>query len=68
MSQTESETKSKSIQLINWVLMKLEARAERVTEASDNHQLISKLTFILVAGMSYEILGEKVITLISILI
>jgi len=67
-NESETESKSKSIQLINWVLMKLEARAERVTEASDNHQLISKLTFILVAGMSYEILGEKVITLISILI
>ena len=46
--KTESETKSKSIQLINWILMKLEARAERIGEKADNHQLISKLTFILV--------------------
>ena len=68
MSQPESESKSKSIQLINWVLMKLEARAERVTEASDNHQLISKLTFILVLGMSYELLGAKAISIVSLLL
>ena len=65
---TESESKSKTIQFVNWILAKLEARAERVTEASDNHQLISKLTFILVLGMSYEILGEKAVSLVSMLI
>ena len=68
MSQPESESKSKSIQIINRVLMKLEARAERVTEASDNHQLISKLTFILVLGMSYELLGAKAISIVSMLL
>ena len=68
MSNTESENKSKSIQFINWILTKLEARADRVKDASDNHQLISKLTFILVLGMSYEILGEKVLTIVSMLL
>lgn len=66
--KNENEVKSKSIQLINWVLMKLEARAERVTEASDNHKLISKLTFILVLGMSYELLGERVLSLVALLL
>ena len=65
MSQPESETKSKSIQLINWILMKLEARAERIGEKADNHQLISKLTFILVLAMSYDLLGERVVSLVG---
>ena len=68
MSNIESESKSKSIQFINWILTKLEARADRVKDASDNHKLISKLTFILVLGMSYEILGEKVLTIVSMLL
>ena len=65
---TESESKSKTIQFVNWILAKLEARAERVQEASDKHKLISKLTFILVLGMSYELLGERVVTLVSLLL
>ncbi len=65
---TERDQKSKSIQLINWILTKLEARAERVTEASDNHKLISKLTFILVLAMSYDLLGERVISLVGLLL
>ncbi len=64
----ETESKSKSIQLINWILMKLEARAERAGEVADNHKLISKLTFILVLGMSYELLGERVLSVVSLLI
>ena len=64
----ETDKKSKSIQFVNWILNKLEARAEKVKDASDNHQLISKLTFILVLGMSYEVLGEKVVTIVSMLI
>ena len=63
--KTERETKSKSIQLINWILMKLEARAERIGEKADNHQLISKLTFILVLAMSYDLLGERVVSLVG---
>jgi hypothetical protein len=65
MSQPETESKSKSIQLINWVLTKLESRAERVAEKADNHHLISKLTFILVLAMSYDLLGERVVTLVG---
>ena len=63
-----NENKSKSIQLINWVLQKLEARAERISDASDNHKQISKLTFILVLGMSYELLGERIVTLVTLLL
>ena len=64
----DSDKKSKTIQFVNWILAKLEARAERVNDAADNHQLISKLTFILVLGLSYEILGEKVFSIISLLL
>jgi len=67
MSQPESETesKSKSIQMINWILHRLETRAERVAEKADNHHLISKLTFILVLAMSYDLLGERVVSLVG---
>ena len=68
MSTESTESKSKTIQLVNWILQKLEDRADRVKNASDNHQLISKLTFILVLGMSYEILGEKAVTVVSMLL
>jgi hypothetical protein len=67
-SKSESESKSKSIQFLNWILCKLESRANRVAGAGDNHHLISKLTFILVLGMSYELLGERVLSLVSLLI
>ena len=66
MSQTDP--KPKTIQFVNWILTKLEARANRVKDASDNHQLISKLTFILVLGMSYEILGERVLSLVALFV
>ena len=64
----DSDKKSKSIQFVNWILKKLEDRAERVSDAADNHQFISKLTFILVLGLSYEILGEKVLSIVSLLL
>ena len=66
MSQTEP--KPRTIQFVNWILTKLEARAERVQAASDNHQLISKLTFILVLGLSYDILGERVLSIVALLL
>ena len=65
---SQPEPKPKTIQFVNWILAKLEARAERVQDASDNHKLISKLTFILVLAMSYDLLGERVVTLVSLLI
>ena len=37
---TESESKSKSIQFVNWILTRLEAKAERTADAADNHKLI----------------------------
>jgi hypothetical protein len=65
---SQPETKPKTIQFVNWILTKLETRAERVKDASDNHQLISKLTFILVLGMSYELLGERVLSVVALLL
>ena len=64
-SETKTESKSKSIQFVNWILAKLENRAERIGEKADNHQLISKLTFILVLAMSYDLLGERVVSLVG---
>lgn len=65
---TDTKPNSKLISLMNYLIAKIEARAERVVDQSKNHELISKLTFLLVAGMSYEILGERIITLIAVFI
>jgi len=53
---------------MNYVIAKLESRAERVANQSNNHELISKITFILVLGMSYELLGERIVTLVTLLL
>lgn len=65
---SQPEPKPKTIQFVNWILTKLEKRAAKVSDASDNHKLISKMTFILVLAMSYDLLGERVVTLVSLLI
>ena len=65
---TEQKPNSKLISIMNYLIAKIEQRAEKVAGQSNNHELISKLTFLLVAGMSYEILGEKIITIIAALI
>ena len=65
---TDEKPKSKLISMMNYLIAKIESRAEKVAGQSNNHELISKLTFLLVAGMSYEILGERIITMIALLI
>ena len=70
-SETETETELKtrrSLAFANWIVNKLERRAEGAVEKASNHEMISKMTFILVLGMSYELLGEKVVTLVALLL
>ena len=65
---TDEKPNSKLISAMNYVIAKLESRAERVATHSNNHELISKITFILVLGMSYELLGERIVTLVTLLL
>ena len=65
---TDEKPNSKLISAMNYVIAKLESRAERVANQSNNHELISKITFILVLGMSYELLGERIVTLVTLLL
>jgi len=65
---TDEKPNSKLISMMTYLIGKLESRAERVASQSNNHELISKLTFILVLGMSYELLGERIVTLVTLLL
>ena len=65
---TDEKPNSKLISAMNYVIAKLESRAERLANQSNNHELISKITFILVLGMSYELLGERIVTLVTLLL
>ncbi len=70
-SETKPETELKtarSLAFANWIVNRLESRAESVTESANNHELISKLTFLLVLGMSYNTWGDRVLSFISVLI
>ena len=51
--ETETELKTpKSLVFANWLVNRLESRAESVKESAGNHELISKLTFMLVLAMA----------------
>ena len=65
---TDEKPNSKLISAMNYVIAKLESRAERVANQSNNHELISKIPYILVLGMSYELLGERIVTLVTLLL
>ncbi len=68
-NETETELKTpKSLAFANWVVNRLESRAESVADSAGNHELISKLTFMIVLGMAYDTWGERVMSFISVLI
>lgn len=68
-SKPEPELKTaRSLAFANWIVKRLEDRAEGVKESASNHELISKLTFILVLAMSYNTWGDRVLSFISVLI
>ena len=67
--ETETELKTpKSLVFANWLVNRLESRAESVKESAGNHELISKLTFMLVLAMAYDTWGDRVMSFISVLI
>ena len=68
-NEIETELKTpRSLVFANWLVNRLESRAESVTESAGNHELISKLTFMLVLGMAYDTWGDRVMSFISVLI
>ena len=67
-TETETETELKtprSIALATKFVTYLERRAERSTEAANNHELISKLTFLIVLGMAYENWGDRIMSVLA---
>ena len=65
-SKPETELKTpKSLAFLNWAINRIESRATTTAEKANNHELISKITFILVLGMSYDLLGDRVISLVG---
>jgi hypothetical protein len=70
MSRTETEPETelrtpKSLAFLNWIIKRIEDKAER---GANNHELLSKMTFILVLAMSYEILGDRIVSLVALLL
>ena len=65
-NENENELKNpRSIAFLNWIIGKIERRAENAVEKASNHELISKFTFVLVLAMSYELLGDRVISILA---
>ena len=65
-NETETELKTpKSIALATKFISMMENRAKRSSDAASNHELVSKLTFMLVLALSYNEWGERVFTVIS---
>lgn len=65
-NEIETELKNpRSVAFLNWIIGKIERRAEGAVEKASNHEMISKFTFILVLAMSYELLGERVLSLLA---
>ena len=73
MTETETETENelknpKSIALATKFITMMENRANRSKEAANNHELISKLTFLIVLGMAYENWGDRIMSALAIFV
>ena len=65
-NETETELKTpRSIALATKFIALMERRAERSKDAANNHELISKLTFLIVLGMAYENWGDRIISVLA---
>ena len=67
-TETENETELKtprSIALATKFIAMMERRAERSSEAANKHELISKLTFLIVLGMAYENWGDRIMSVLA---
>lgn len=70
-TENESETELKtprSIALATKFISMMERRAERSSEAASNHELISKLTFLIVLGMAYENWGDRIMSALAVFV
>jgi len=70
-NETETETELKtprSIALATKFISMMENRANRSKDAANNHELISKLTFLIVLGMAYENWGDRIMSALAIFV
>jgi hypothetical protein len=70
-TETENETELKtprSILLAQKFIGMIERRAERSSQAANNHELISKLTFLIVLAMAYENWGDRIMSALAIFV
>ena len=73
MTETENETENelktpRSIALATKFISMMESRANRSKDAANNHELISKLTFLIVLGMAYENWGDRIMSALAIFV
>lgn len=68
-TETETELKTpKSIALATKFISMMENRANRSKDAANNHELISKLTFLIVLGMAYENWGDRIMSVLAVFV
>lgn len=70
-TETENETELKtprSIAIATKFISMMENRANRSKDAANNHELISKLTFLIVLGMAYENWGDRIMSALAIFV
>jgi len=68
-TETETELKTpKSIALATKFITMMENRANRSKDAANNHELISKLTFLIVLGMAYENWGDRIMSVLAVFV
>ncbi len=68
-SETETELKTpRSIAIATKFISMMENRANRSKDAANNHELISKLTFLIVLGMAYENWGDRIMSALAIFV
>ena len=68
-NETETELKTpRSIALATKFITMMETRANRSKEAANNHELISKLTFLIVLGMAYENWGDRIMSVLAVFV
>jgi hypothetical protein len=74
-NETETEFKPeielktpKSIALATKFISMMEKRAKRSSDAASNHELISKLTFLIVLGMAYENWGDRIMSALALFV
>lgn len=68
-NETETELKTpRSIALATKFITMMESRANRSKEAANNHELISKLTFLIVLGMAYENWGDRIMSVLAVFV